>query len=238
MERIPSSQSDGSLRREIYRYRIKYLFGQSCASFGKSVRRRLPTGASVYVILLMLGLEQVALSFAGGAIINQAMKQVRQDIVESLLVTGVGLNLLVKLLFPVMGWLADVWVGRYRMIHFSMWLLFCGYGTSAFLFSLEDVVAGNWNEYALLLSYIVINIGSAGFQANAIPFGADQINYKTSHELSSYFYMYYWVRNASTFTLCFLVTCEGFDGYIRGLVYSMIAALIISVNLPFSDTDS
>lgn len=242
MERIPQgpsyhesdwSQSDASLRRDMYRYRIKYLFGQSSASFIKSVRRRFPTGIGVYAILLMQGLEQVAVSSAGSVILAQAVTRVSHaSPVLSLLVTSVTLNLLVKLLFPIMGWLADVWVGRYRMIHLSMWLLFCSYSISAFLFSLEDVVPGRWNEYALLLCYIVINIGSAGFQANTIPFGADQINYKTTHELSSYFYMYYWVRNASASALCFLITCdEGFHGYIRGLVYSLIAALLLAANL-------
>lgn len=234
----PASDCDtrshaSSFRREIYRYRFKYLFGQSCASFGKSVRRRLPSGVSVYIVLLMLGLEQVAMSVTGGVIVKNAMEQVQgHDLVESVLITGVGMNLLVKLLFPVMGWLADVWVGRYRMIHLSMWLLFCGYGMAAFLFSLKEIVDGKWNGYVLLLSYIVISLGSAGFQANGIPFGADQIDYKTTHELSSYFYMYYWVRNASIFTLSFLITCEeDFNGYIRGIAYSAVAVVIISVNL-------
>lgn len=219
--------SDASLKRDIYRYRLKFLFSQSCGSFCKSVRRRFPTGVGVYTILLMLGLEQMAFSAAEGLIIGTRFHDLTP------LVTSAGLNLVVKLLFPIMGWLADVWVGRYRMIHLSMWLLFCGYGTAAFFSSLHYYVASDWNEpYTLLLCYVVINIGSAGFQANAIPFGADQINYKTSHELSSYFYMYYWVRNAGSLMVCFLITCEGkFDGYFRSSVYSMIAVLTTTVIL-------
>lgn len=228
----PRVTSDaGLLKRELYCYRIKYLFTQSCTSYCKSVRRRVPTGVGVYVILLMLGLEQMAFTSAGEAIITPFLRAVDPDAHLKFLVRSVGLNLLANLLFPVMGGVADVWVGRHRMIHLSMWLLFCGYGTAAFSFSLEHFAIGAWNEYILLPCYIVINIGSAGFQANAIPFGADQINYKTSHELSSYFYMYYWMRNAGSVMLCLLITCDNIEGYIHGLVYSMIAVLVITANL-------
>lgn len=225
--------SEGQLRWELYRYRVSYLFSpKSCRRFCRSVRMRLPTGVGVYVVLIMLGLEQLAFTSAAEMMITSflsAVGLVGHNVRP--VVRIVGLNLLANLLFPVTGWLADVWIGRRRMIHLSMWLLWCGYAFAALTFSLEEVIQGNWNEYLLLPCYLLVNFGSAAFQANAIPFGADQIPYKTSHELSSYFYVYYWLRNWGSVMLCLLVTCEGFDGHIQGTTYTGIAVLAITVNL-------
>ncbi len=91
-------------------------------------------------------------------------------------------------MFPVMGWIADVWVGQYRMIHFSLWLLWQGYAVLAFLYSFSLLDPNQTPIYALTVLFASISVGHSGFQASAIPFGVEVIKYHTSQELSSYFH--------------------------------------------------
>ncbi len=89
------------------------------------------------------------------------------------------------LMFPVMGWIADIWVGQYRMIHFSLWLLWLGYAVLAFLYSFSLLDPNQTPIYALPVLFTAISVGHSGFQASAIPFGAEVIKYCTSQAGSS-----------------------------------------------------
>ena len=233
----PLLSHDEQLRRDIHLYRFKYVCNQSCSTFCKSIRRRVPTGINVFIVLIMLGLEQVAYNSALELIISPFLQAT--NLLEGLrsLVRMVGLKLLADLLFPITGWLADVWVGRYRMILISSWIMWFGYSLAALAISFQGT--SNWNKYILLPCYLAINIGSAAFQANAIPFGADQIGYKTSHELSSYFYMYYWIRNLGAAMLLLIFKCGNFSGVTRSLSYigiGIIASTAIMVLHAFFKT--
>lgn len=224
--RIQQSR-EAKLKRDLHIYRFKYLFNRSCCSFCTSVLRRFPSGSGVYIILSMLGLEQIAFNGSVQGIISPFLKATHfSSKGEEFFVRIIGLKLVANLLFPIAGWIADVWIGRYRMIYLSAWIMWFGYCLAAFAISFQ-MFGQNWNNYILFPCYLIINIGSAGFQASAIPFGADQIFYKTSHELSSYFYMYYWMRNFG-FTMLFLIAEEcrnGFDGIVNSLTYSAIGVI-------------
>lgn len=234
----PYLSHDERLQREIHLYRLKYIFNCSCFTFCSSTKRRIPTGRNFFIILIMLGLEQMAYSSASEFVISPFLKAT--DLREGLhaLVRIVGLRLFTDLLFPITGWMADVWVGRYRMIHLSSWVIWFGYSLAALSIAFQDS-DDNWNKYILLPCYIIINIGSAAFQASAIPFGADQIVYTTSHELSSYFYMYYWMRNLGASMLYLTVNCYRFKGFTYSLIYVGIGVLastgILILNAIFKD---
>ena len=139
------------------------------------------------------------------------------------------MDMLAQLLFPIFGSIADARVGRYRMLHFSMWFLWLSYGLITLLFTLDGKVS--WNQYLLPVWMIIINIGSAGFQATAIPFGADQIVYGPSEQISSFFYWYYWLRNLGALFLFLSFTCTNFDTQWHGIVFGLIATASMSVAL-------
>jgi hypothetical protein len=139
------------------------------------------------------------------------------------------MDMLAQLLFPIFGWIADARVGRYNMFHFSMWFLWFSYGLITLLFSLDDTVS--WNRYLLPIWMIVINIGSAAFQATTIPFGADQIVYGSSEQISSFFYWYYWLRNLGSFFLYLSFTCTNFDTQWHGIVFGLVATASMSIAL-------
>lgn len=83
--------------------------------------------------------------------------------------------------YPVAGWLADVYFGRYQTIRSSFWLMWIG-TVSLTLILVVSQGTGSWHNKNIIrivlctLAFIAINIGLAGFQANAIPFGTDQLH--------------------------------------------------------------
>ena len=177
------------LSLDIAMFRLKYLFKQPCSVFCKNISNRIPSGAAVYAILFMLGVEQIAYSAATDYMLYPLLEKVAVNIN---LIRSIITYIAAFLLFPITGGLADIWVGRYAMIHFCLWLLWLSYSILALLYSVS--VTG-WELYLLPFLFAMISFGHSGFLASAIPYGADLIRYKTSQELSSYFYCYYWVRN-------------------------------------------
>lgn len=103
------------------------------------------------------------------------------------------------LLYPLAGWLADTKFGRYRVMKSSMWIMWV-----ACIILLIDHLLLQYVKNAHLLSvpvvvvvYVVNAIALAGFQANIIPFGLDQMEDASAEQYSSFVHWYYWTRNFS-----------------------------------------
>ena len=234
---------EAQVAREVRKYRLKYIFCQSCPKFCHNCRSRFPSEKSVYLVLFLCLFERLAYYAAVGNILQPFLdaKHINIPPVIQSLLLGTFLDMLAQLLFPIFGWIADAQVGRYNMLHFSMWLLWFSYGLMTLLHiilystmtRLEDTIIMKCYSYLLPVWMIIINIGSAGFQATAIPFGADQILYGPSGQISSFFYWYYWLRNLSAVFLYQILTCTIFNGMIFGLIAtaSMSVALILNATL-------
>ena len=189
---------------------------------------RVPSGRQVYAILFMLAMEQVAFSSSTDFLIYPFLYKVGVGLQYLNLVRNIVFYMAPPLLFPVTGGVADIWVGHYRMIQVSLWLLWVGYALLAILYS---ITVEDWDLYLLPLVFAVICLGHAGFQASAIPFGANAIKYKTSQELSSYFYCYYWVRNLGLMIYLFSTTCSYLEDSVKFEIYVMISVFCISLAL-------
>ena len=220
-----------ALDRAIAVYRLKYVCAQPCSVFCRSVLSRVPSGKKVYVILLMLGLEQLAYSASSDYLLYPFLYKVDVGMEHVNLVRSIVTYIVGFLMFPVMGWIADVWVGQYRMIHFSLWLLWAGYAALALLYSACPLDPKGTPLYLLPLLFAVISIGHSGFQANAIPFGAEVIKYRTSQELSSYFHCYYWMRNFGLTLFFITANCRDLSEKTQEVVYTMVACVCISLAL-------
>lgn len=102
------------------------------------------------------------------------------------------------LLYPLLGWLADVYISRYKMIEFSF--LFVLTGSLLMLTgSVERMFERNFSSDLNLLKStlsiltLLVSIGGIGvYEANAIQFGMQQLFEASSEELSSFIYWYYW----------------------------------------------
>lgn len=219
------------LQRDITAYRFKYLFGQSCSVFLKSVLSRIPSGKKVYLILLMLGLEQLAYTAASDYLIYPYLIKVGVSAKYQSLTRSIVIYIAADLLFPVAGWIADTWVGQYKMIHFSLWILWLGYASLAIIYSVSELVVDQWTLHFIPFLFAVISFGHAGFQACAIPFGANLIRYRTSQELSSYFYCYYWIRNFGLTLYTLSTTCSSLDKSQQADVFVMTSVFCITLIL-------
>ena len=106
------------------------------------------------------------------------------------------------LTLSISGWIADVYFGRYKVIRFSMWIMWIAY----MLMTASTVVTElNWfegysnkvNSYISEIFMIVVAIGLGAFQANIIQFGIDQLHDASSDEISAFIIWYMWTGYAS-----------------------------------------
>ncbi len=102
--------------------------------------------------------------------------------------------------YPLAGWLADTYFGRYNTLFYSMIIIWIGSFAmavcTAIIYShpndksLEDAIYLGVCPVILLVMFI----GVAGFQANVIPFGTDQMQGASSEQLSSFVLWYLWTE--------------------------------------------
>ena len=109
-----------------------------------------------------------------------------------------------QLFYPLAGWIADARVGRYKVMRVSIWCMWLGQCLLSLTFLLYLLLpkasASNYMKYAVHvftfpLAFVTINVGLAGFQANAMQFGVDQMVDLSGDEVSSFIHWYYWSTN-------------------------------------------
>lgn len=115
-------------------------------------------------------------------------------------------------LYPLAGWMADVYLGRYHTLRYSMWLMWVTMVMATALITLSHIFPDNntlttvTNYGVFPLAYILMNIGLAGFKANILPFGTDQLQEAGSHQLSAYVHWFVWTLFLSQGVDLLLVT--------------------------------
>ncbi len=139
------------------------------------------------------------------------------------------------LIYPVAGWIADAKVGRYKIIRGSLWLMWIGallyLGIEIISYALNHVVSRYYTDsdsdntgfekvliVFTVLIYILNAIGIAGFQANIIPFGVDQMEDGSSEQYSAFVHWYYWTRNGSLGLILTLII-QSLGGYCEAKEY-------------------
>jgi peptide/histidine transporter 3/4 len=95
---------------------------------------------------------------------------------------------------PLAGWLADMYLGRYKVIRWSMWIMW----TASMLATGCSVVAqlvDNDNKIFQEISvvmFVIVAIGFGGYQANIIQFGLDQLQDASTTEITAFLRWYIW----------------------------------------------
>ena len=103
-------------------------------------------------------------------------------------------------LYPVMGWIADARIGRYRALKYSIGCIFIAGMCMVFGYSFHIASHYANNSFMLkLLSAILLGLGVllnvcgfACFDANVIPFLTDQILGASGDELSALIHWHFW----------------------------------------------
>ncbi len=107
--------------------------------------------------------------------------------------------------YPLAGWLADTKFGRYGVMRASMRLMWVGSVVLLlvlivrykFTYPSPDGGVNKATIPFLIVVYIINSIGLAGFHANVIPFGLDQMEGSSAEQFSAFIHWYYWSRNFS-----------------------------------------
>ena len=95
---------------------------------------------------------------------------------------------------PIAGWLADTYVKRYKLVCYSILIMWIATLTD----SMSSVTAQLVNTYSYvnvkveLVLLVSMAISMAGFQANVIQFGIDQLHDASSTEITSFIIWYIW----------------------------------------------
>jgi len=220
------------IAKQVRAFRLRYFCFLSCNSFGKYIKRRVVHGKAVYVALLLMFLERLAYASGTGNITEPFLRTFNLPSIFQSLIEITLFDMLAQVMFPLAGFLGDRFIGRFRTMHISMWLLFVGYSMLTFISSFEGAYDTNkdhhYNRELLPVSFVLVAIGSAGFQANMIPLGADQIITGPSDEISAYFFWYYWVRNLGYSIVVLTFACS-FPYYTT--VFGFIAVISIALGL-------
>ena len=179
---------------------MNLLLRETCSCRNKRIRRVSSKGAILVLVIACM----VNISFFGalGDILSHFLKNTL-EIREAGILTGLGIifvRSIPQLLYPLMGWLADVHFGRFKVIRTSLWLLLIGYCLIFVTFLIKyffETETGKYIVHAAIfpLSFLIINTGLAAFQANIIPFGLDQMPEASTEELSAFIHWYYGSRN-------------------------------------------
>jgi len=165
---------------------------------------RFPRGRAVMLVFVMNAL----VSYAFGAAITGILTILGSHhvIKNNNLVFFINLFLqkcASRMFYPISGFIADVYIGRYRMIRLSTILIWVGYALMTISFVLEEQIeqlqTPNRSGVVIIIlrsiAFLLTSAGGGGFEATVIPFGVDQLQGASSSEISSYFYVYYFSRN-------------------------------------------
>ena len=101
-------------------------------------------------------------------------------------------------LSPIVGWLADVKLGRYKVIIYAS----MGSFISSILYSVGLIILDISSDTSKVLFTTAISINSISrvcFSAAILPFITDQLVGATSDELSTAVHWYYWFQNVGAF---------------------------------------
>lgn len=193
---LPSQGSDyGSIEQPpvFERYRRRFSCRRFCCN-------RVPKGKGSVLVFVINILESIVFSGAASAV-HQLLLGNENDNKSLGFFVYIGLRYCAgRIFYPVAGLLADVYFGRYKLIHISLWLLWTAFVLFALALSLYPikVLPVALTKYVVpIVAFILVSLGTGGVEATIIPFGADQLSQgASSDELSSYFYWYYFGRQA------------------------------------------
>ena len=113
------------------------------------------------------------------------------------------------LTMPFAGWLADIYIGRYRVIRWSIFIMWF----AALLGAMSSVISNLVESYNTIQTYIieimpmVMSFGFGGFQANAVLFGIDQLYDASTDEIIVFIRLYVWTYFCGAIILYFTYTC-------------------------------
>ena len=139
---------------------------------------------------------------------------------------------LLFLSYPLLGYIADVCLTRYRTIKCSLITLIIGCTIGLVLAFIDNFVTVTERvTYILTLTLIVLVTTGVGlFKANCIQFGLDQLLEAPTPKLIAFIHWYYWTHNAVQLVVTYLIIVVEPEQYLlHGVIKKYLTILILSI---------
>jgi len=188
--------------------------------------RPLPQGKRVYFVLLQVLLLAIVRSFAeqffNSLVLEHSGKHSSHGILEFFSFTA-----FVFLFSLPMGFIADSYSGRAKMLYYSWLLLFISQLSFVLYFLIEP--HSKPTAITIAITGLVINAFSmAGAWINLILFGIDQLRTASSDELSSYLHWHYWAINAGAL---FVYSLGGLMVQLKHFLPHLVSTIVITIGV-------
>ena len=137
---------------------------------------------------------------------------------------------------PIGGWLADARIGRYKAVHYSVWIMW----VALMLATFSELLAqgSTWYEYrlrypVLYILSVVAAIGFGGFQSNSVQLGITQLSNASTTEITSFITWYVMTMYISKVTFQFTTNCILPDTSDNQFIYikTFVVALLLTIAL-------
>ena len=167
--------------------------------------------------------------------LSLSQSDVHANIVEVKAVFGIHLIFaLASIFYPLAGFIADICVGRHKVVIISLLLLLCGFVSfsigSALYFSKiiethRDTVTKGVKQFAavVIIGFLLTFVGFSGYQSNYIQLGLDQLQDAPSHSLGLFVHFVEWFMIIGLTLLQVIIswcTCN-YDQYIIDFLLSL-----------------
>lgn len=130
---------------------------------------------------------------------------------EGIRASGIITIVTIFIFCPIGGWLADTCIGRYRAIHYSMWMMWIALILGTFSELLAEWSSSTWYEHlrypVLCILALVAVIGFCGFQSNIMQLGITQLSNASTIEITSFITWYAVSLYISQVTFQFATNC-------------------------------
>ena len=162
--------------------------------------RPMPEGKRVYITLLQFTLQKIMQGIT--ELYFQVFLLTHVHFIKESGAAVVPISILFTsfshLMCLPMGFIADRYFGRAKVLYYSWILLFISQLMISLYFIIDTLGYIHHESliYISLVGVLIYSIGLAGVEVNLIPFGVDQMKTASSDQLSSYFYWLYWCINA------------------------------------------
>ena len=184
----------------------------------ESERSRKYTAILIILLCMFLtGMVAGLLSYLSTPVILENLKLSSKSKPQLVTYASYSITVLYLLFYPLFGFLADVRLGRYRAIVISVCLMILAMLLTAIEIPIFKSVGPSRVVMVMtIISYVVGVVGMAGFEANIVQFGLDQLMDSTSWSLSLYLHLLVWTRQIGV-TLSILplslLSCDEQSGF-------------------------
>ena len=136
------------------------------------------------------------------------------------------------LALPFAGWLADIRFGRYKVIRWSMWIMWI----ASMLATANSIVGQFVADDHIIFRHVsqvvifILAIGFGGYQANAIQFGLDQLQGASTTEITAFITWYVWTYfcNGALFSFTHMCVKKQYHIFGQLIVCTSITVVICS----------